>query len=93
MWMRAAPFKPHLSGRKLVLFATGTPERTDAKIEKDHDDDGGGDEGAVVGAVGVAEASAPECRCEDEDGKEKEDACDFEPKNAPDAAERLEESS
>ena len=69
--MRPISFKPHPRGWEVVLFAAGTPERTDAKIEKDHDDDGGGDEGAVVGAVGVAEASAPECRCEDEDGKDE----------------------
>lgn len=91
--MRPISFKPHPRGWEVVLFAAGTPERTDAKIEKDHDDDGGGDEGAVVWAVGIAEASAPERGCENEDGKEEEDARDFEPKNAADAAERLEEST
>jgi hypothetical protein len=43
--------------------------------------------------VSIAEASAPERGREDEDGKEKEDACDFEPQNAADAPKGLEKST
>jgi len=75
------------------LFAAGAPEGRDAEIEEDDDHDRRGDEGAVVGAMGIAEAGAPERGREDDDGQKEEDAGDFEPEDAADAAKGLEESA
>jgi hypothetical protein len=81
-------------GRNSFLsLAAGAPEGADPKVEKEDDHNCGRDEGAVVGAVGEAQAGAPERGREDEDGQEEKDACDFEPEDAADTAEGLEESA
>ncbi len=47
----------------------------------------------MVGTVGVAQAGAPERGREDDHRQEEEDAGDFEPEDAADTAEGLEESA
>ena len=47
----------------------------------------------MVGTVGVAHAGAPERRRKDDHRQEEEDASDFEPEDAADTAEGLEESA
>jgi hypothetical protein len=74
------------------LSAVGAPERSHSKVSEEDDDDGRGDEGAVVGAVRVAEASAPKGRGEDQDRKKEEDAGDLEPNLSPDTLKGFEES-
>jgi hypothetical protein len=75
-----------------ALIFSSTPERRDAEVEKDHDDNGGREECAVVGAVLPACSGAPEDRSEGEDGQEEEGADYFEPELSGDVAEGLEES-
>ena len=80
-----------LHRRKALVFSS-TPEGRDAEVEKDHDDDGGGEECAVVGAVLPTGSRPPKDRSEDEDGQEEEGADHFEPELSGDGAEGLEES-
>lgn len=75
-----------------TLAFAGAVEGRDAEVEEDDYDDGGGDEGAVVGAVGVAEAGAPEGGREDQHRKQEEHAGDLEPDDGASAAEGAEES-
>lgn len=72
------------TGRSL---AAGAPERADAEVEEDGHDDGGGDKGAMVGSLGVAEAGAPEGGTEDQHGQEEKDAGYLKPQNAAHAGE------
>lgn len=68
-------------------------KRSHSEIEKHGDDDGGGEKRAVVGAVGVAEACAPEGGGEDDHREQEEDACDFKQDDGAGAVEWLEEAS
>lgn len=77
--------------RKLSL--AGAPERAHSEVEEHDHHNCRGDEGAVVGTVGVAHASAPKGGREDQHGQEKEDSGDLQPNDSTGMAERLQEST
>jgi len=58
------------------------PERAEAQVEEDRNNDRGRPECPVVAGAGVANACPPERRRKDDDRQEKEDACDLKPKDA-----------
>ena len=84
----------HLAGHLPCRRATpGAGERGDAKVEEDHHENGGGDEGAVIGAVQPTGAGLPKLWCKDDYGQQEEDPANFKPDDAADAAKGAEKSA
>ena len=81
-----------VSNRRPLIAPLRSPERSDAQVEKDHDNDGGGEEGSVIWPTLPACTCLPEHWCEDHDGQQEENAEDLEQDFAADAAEGLEEA-
>lgn len=75
------------------LLASRSPERANAKIEKNGNHDGGDHKHTVVGSLGPARAHAPEIWRKDDYRQQEENSGDFEPDDASRAAKRSEESA
>ena len=71
----------------------GPPERTDSQIEKDCHDRRRQPECPVVTRASVSQGFSPKRRRENNNWQQKEDAGDFEPQDAPDAAKRPQKTS
>ena len=75
------------------LAASRTPERTQSKVEKYQDHDGGDHKYSVIRTMGPAHPHAPKTGSERDYWQKKESARDLEPQNASDSAKWPQESA